>query len=738
MRLKTQAIRDSKRDIYSVTFPTDLDADRVLAWLRSVCGTLPRRFNSRFTYDSLVFETWATSAGITHRLMTPSSAAEYIAAQLRTHGRGITVTKDESRPEVAWTHGVEVGMSSPARQLRIAKHADLAASLLGAVQALQGDEVVMIQWVVTPAPFERPPTRGAASTEFRPARALLGVPVAADDEVADRRKKLEEQNLLAIGRIMAKASNPARGVELVRRVESALSAANSSGNYFKTRATNKRLSVEANEAVGPFKMPAQFTLTELAGVISWPIGTPFVAGLPKGASRHLFATADVAIEGRPLGSSNFEGHERPIALPYNLATHHMTVVGSSGTGKTAMLKTGAVHDIKEGYGVIVIDAGDSRSDETLFSGVLGSIPAGHEDRVIVVDVMEDRMTPVGFNILEQGNPRSVADRIMRILGSLYSDVASGVWVPQLLFHGVYTLAEHGGLSFPDIIPLLNPKTDAEKAWSSEVIGKVKDRDVREWWARWNGLDASERSRNIQPLYNRIWNIVNRAEVRNIIGQAKSTFSIKEALESNKVVLINLAGADEVTAKILGSIFVDSIWNVARQLQPSKPNFLYLDEFQVMTSSLSVPLDDLLSRARKHNLGLAMATQHFTEKVPREVRSAAINNARTQVVFRVASEEARVWNAEFDKHVDVDDFKMLNNYEALAKVASATGQTSVSLRTLPPARSTGMAQRVTQLSRETYGRPIADVEAERDARRMAVEKPKGKRPPIGFRPTEWGK
>lgn len=735
MKLKRQAIRDQDRETYLVTFPTDLDADRVLAWLGSISGTLPKR-SKPLAKDTVVFETWATSEGLTHRLKVPKGHAEYIASQLRTHGRGITVTKDETRPDVDWTSGASVGMSSPARQLRIAKHSDLSASVLGSVQALQGDEMVLIQWVVAPAPFERPPANSGytRSNDFSIRRSLLnGPPEASSDEVSDRRKKLEQQNLLGIGRIMAKATTERRANDLVMRVESALGAANSAANYFKTR-RGKNLTTEANLAASPLLFPAQFSLSELAGVISWPIGTPFVAGLPKGSSRTLFATGDVATEGRPLGSSNFEGHERPIALPYDLATHHMVVVGSSGTGKTVGLANGAVHDIKEGYGVFVVDAGDSRSDETLFSRVVNTIPPGHEDRVIVIDVMEDRMNPVGFNILEQGNPRSVADRIMRIFTNLFPDVSSGVWTPQLLFHGIYTLAEHGGLSFPDIIPLLNPKTAEEQAWSDEVTANVKDRDVREWWQRWKSFDKSERDRNIQPLYNRIWNIVNRAEVRNIIGQSTSTFSIREALEQNKVVLINLAGADEVTAKILGSIFVDSIWNVARQMQPSKANFLYLDEFQVMTSSLSVPLDDLLSRARKHNLGLAMATQHFADRVPREVKSAAINNARTQIVFRVANDEARTWNAEFDKHIDVEDFKMLNNYEALAKVASGTGQTAVSLRTYAPVKSTGTAQRVIQLSRAKYGRPIAEVEAERDTRRIAVEKRAGKRPSIGER--EW--
>lgn len=740
MRPKNQVIRDLNRETYLVTFPTELDADRVMAWLRSISGTLPRRSGSPFSKDTLVFETWATPTGITHRLMIPKGAAEYVAAQLRTHGRGITVTKDDTRPSVEWTAGVEVGMSSPLRQLRVQKHSDLAASLLGSVQALQEEEVVLMQWVVTPAKFERLPAKDTyhPSADFQARRSLLfGPSEATNDELQDRRAKLQEQNLIGIGRIMSKASTPKRSNELVLRVESALSAANSSANYFKSRAKNKKLAADANEAASVLLFPAQFSLTELAGVIAWPIGTPFVAGLSKGAPRHLFATADVPTVGRILGDSNFPGHERPIALDYKYATHHVVVAGASGTGKTEFMKSGFAQDVANGYGAIVIDAGDSLSDETMFSGALRLIPENRVDDVVVMDVSAGRDRPVGFNVFEQGSPEVLADQIMKLFANLFNDT-SGVWVQQLLYHGVYTLASQKGLTFVDLVPLLNPLTKAEEAWSAEVISKVKDPDIREWWKRWNAFDKASRERYIQPLYNRIWQLVSRQGVRDIIGQTSSSFNIKEVLEGNKILLINLAGLDEATASILGTLLVNAIWTNARQSQPKKANFLYLDEFQVMTANLPIHLDDLLSRARKHNLGLVMATQHFKDKIPVEVKSAAINNARTKVIFRVASEEARTWHAEFDGSVEQSDFKGLNNYEVMAQVASETGSTSVTLRTRPPQRPTGTERRVIAMSREKYGRPIEAVAEERSARRVAEEKPTGKRPPIGFRPTEWGK
>lgn len=736
MRFKSQIIRDQHRESYLVTFPTDLDSDRVLAWLRSVTGTLPKRKSSRLTVETMVFETWATSSGITHRLMIPSSAAEYIAAQLRTHGRGITVTKDEDRPTVEWNAGVELGMSNPARTLRIVKHSDIAASLLGSIQALQAEEAVMIQWVTTPAPFERPPSKEyhSASAEFRYRDALTGPHEASGDELQDRRQKLTEQNMLAIGRVVAKASSPKRASELVLRVESALSATNSAGNYFKSRGGKPSIGDDANEAASllPFRFPAQLTLTELAAVIAWPIGQPFVAGLPQGTTRHIYATEDIPTEGRILGDSNYPGHERAVALDYNYAVQHLYIGGKTGTGKTLMMANAFSQDVAAGYGAIVIDASNSQSNETMFNRAMNYIPAERLDEVIVMDIQADRLNPVAFNILEQGNPRVVASQIMELIAHLYSDT-SGVWTKQLLYYGLYTLAEREGMTLVDLIPLINPKTREESAWSDELIRSVKDRDLRDFWQRWDNFTATERDRYTQPLLNRIWQLVSRPEARDIIGQSKSSFKVDDVLANNKILLVNLAGLPGDTASILGTLLVNAIWTAAQTMNPEKPNFLYLDEFQVMTK-LPLGLDDMLNRARKHGLGVVMGTQYL-EDVPAELKNAVINNARSRVIFQTSAQEARIWQSEFGKSLDANDFMRIRQYEAVAQVATMSGITQpVTLKARPPRPATGMARKVREVSRKTYGRTIADVEAERDTRRVADKTPTTKRPSIGIR--EW--
>jgi hypothetical protein len=735
MRFKSQIIRDLKRETYLVAFPPDLAVERVLAWLRSVSGTLPKRSSMSISVDSLVFETWANARGIFHRLHIPSSGAEYIASQLRTLAPGITVTKDETRAHYDWTAGIELGMSSPSRQLRIPSHNDLAASLLASIQTLTGEETVLIQWIVTPAPFERPPERdnNPSTVEFSVMRSLLGSPGASSDELQDRRSKLEEQNMLAVGRVVAASEDEKRARELVIRVESALAGGNSAVNYFRRSSTSRRISDDANDAATPLLFPAQFNLKELAAVLAWPIGQPFVAGLPQGSTRHLYATEDIPTEGRIIGDSNYPGHERPIALDYEHATQHLYIGGKTSTGKSTLMANAFAQDVNAGYGAIVIDASNSESNETMFERALSLIPEHRMDDVIIMNVSDDQMRPVGFNVLDQGNPRIVADQIKDLFSNLYQDTA-GVWTKQLLFHGLYTLAERPGMTLADLMPLLNRQSKEEVAWADELTRSVKDSELRNFWQRWENFNQSERDRYTQPLLNRIWQLVSRPEARYIVGQSHSSFKMRDVLAENKILLISLSGLPADTSSILGTLLVNAVWTAAQAMKPDKANFLYLDEFQVMTR-LPMGLDDMLNRARKHGLGVVLGTQYLEDVQP-ELKNAVINNARSRVIFQSSSKESRMWRDEFGRSLlEENDFMRIRKYEAVAQLATSSGLTTpVTLKARPPMKPTGLASKIKAQSRARYGRPIAEIEASMVERRQGQVKPNAKKLNIGIR--EW--
>lgn len=738
LRFRSQRQHDHDRKTYLLTFPTDLDEERVMAWLRAISGTLHAGMTRITGVPTIVFETWATDTGIVHRLKVPWQHGDYIAGQLRTLVEGINVTEDDTRPTPKWTRAIELGMARPSRQLRIASHADLAASLLASVQALDTDEVVMMQWVLTPAVPETLPSKDnhARSDDPSITALLAGRHDALHDEIEDRRRKLEDQNLQGVGRIAAMAATDARAVHLIHRVEQSLASTRSNANAFKRQTIRHRALLErVNEAAAPLFFPAQFSISELTAVVAWPIGSPHVAGLPHGPTRHLAVTEDVPRVGRVLGHSNYPGHERPVALGYDHAVQHMYVGGATGTGKSTLMANSFAQDVANGYGGIVIDASNSDSNESLFSRALSYVPRERLDDVIVVDVNRTRANPVGFNVLDQGNPRMVVDQITDLFGHLYQDT-KGVWTRELLFHGLYTLAEKPGMTFTDLTSLLTPRTPDEIAWADELVRSVTDPELLQFWQRWSNFNQSERDRYSQPLLNRAWQLISRPETRNIIGQSESSFKMVDVLRDNKILLVSLSGLPTETASLLGTLFVNALWTAAQSLTPNKPNFLYLDEFQLMTR-LPMGLDDMLARARKHKLGVTLGTQYL-EDLPPELKNAVINNARSRVIFQSSAKEARTWQNEFGRqYVNENDFIRIRKYEAIAQLATDSSiGAPITLRSLAPIPSTGVATQAAAISGNKYGRSLASVEAQMIERRKGTVTRKTKRPPVGVR--EWGK
>lgn len=734
VRFKSQRKYDRDRKTYLLTFPTDLAEDRVVAWLRAISGSLQSGYGRILGAPTIVFETWASDTGIVHRLKVPWQDGDYIAGQLRSLVPGINVTEDDSRPEPEWTRAIELGMSAPSRQLNIPSHADVAASLLASVQALGEGETVVLQWVLTPAVPERPPAKDAhsASTDTSVKSIWSGKQPALHDEVEDRRAKLSELNLQAIGRIGAVAKTDARAAHLVHRVQQALAATRSHANRLRQEnAVHRRVVRRINEAAGPFLFPAQLNIRELAAVVAWPIGQPFVAGLPQGATRHMAATEDVPRRGIILGHSNYPGHERPIAISHEHAVQHVYYGGSTGTGKSTAMGNNFAQVVADGCGGIIIDASNSDSNESLFSRGMSYIPPDRLNDVIVVDVNRSRNNPVGFNVLDQGHPRMVVDQITDLFGHLYQDTR-GVWTKQLLFHGLYTLAERPGMTFVDLVPLLTPMTADEVTWADEVKRGVKDPELKQFWQRWENFNQSERDRYSQPLLNRAWQLISRPEARYVIGQSTSSFKMADVLRDNKILLVSLAGLPVETSSLLGTLLVNALWTAAQGMTPEKPNFLYLDEFQLMTR-LPMGLDDMLARARKHRLGVTLGTQYL-EDLPPELKNAVINNARSRVIFQSSAKEARTWQNEFGRqYVTENDFIRIRKYEAIAQLATESGiGAPVTLKSLAPLPTTGVIREAVSMSDARYGRNLEDVNKQMIERRKGTPTPRRRRPPVGER------
>ncbi len=729
VKLLDQRDRDKNRKTYKLYFPTDLDAESVISWVRSISGTL-RSSNRGFTgVPTVAFELWATNAGIEHRLKVPWQHADYVVSQLRSLVPGIRVTPDDEYPHRRWTKAVEVGLTHTTHQLRIYDHAATSSSLLASVQALQEGEAVLMQWVVTPAAPEHLPIYHETESEYINLHKVLKGSQASRDEVNDRRGKLEEPNVHAVLRVAAVANTDVRASHLVYRIRASLAATRSPATKFNKRLVRaSSLQKRIDECAAPLHFPMKLSAPELSALIAWPIGNPFVSGLPQGLARQLPSSDIVPREGRVIGRSNFPGNERPVALSFTEARKHMHVIGPTGAGKTVLLANLMKQDIDAGFGVVLIE---NKGD--LFHAALNYIPWNRRKDVVVLDV-HDSKYPVGFNLLDQGDPLVIVDELTALFDHLYKE-ARGVWTREVLFHGLRTLVTVPGLTFVDLATLLVPMTREEIEWADNVIRSLQDRELRNFWQRFQNQPKATQDRITQPVMDRIWQLNARPEIRHIIGQSESSFQLTDIVKQNKILLVNLSGLPRDTATLTGTLLMNGLWHAVKTTSTERPNFLYLDEFQ---DFLNLPVDpeDMLAKARGFGLGMTLAHQHLGQ-LPTDMRQAVLANARSKVVFQTTSDDAKAMAREFGTSVSDHDFMHLGRYEAIARVATDGGVSApFTLTTSEPAPSRGFAQEVKDQSRLSYGRPLKDVEQQITARRMPEKAPKTKRPAIGTDPS-WG-
>lgn len=728
LRRSSQETRDRSRRAFTLLFPPDLSAEQVTSWLQAISGTLRNGPFGLLGVNTLAFELLATNQGISYRLQAPQAHADLIASELRVLLPGTVVTPEETSPARDWSHVVELGQTSPSHLLNIPKPANLAATLLASVQQLGPGEAVLTQLVVTAAVPEKPPTKSTPATRARTTRLLGQVAVSfAAEDIEEQRKKLSEANFLSTLRIASQAKTEARADHLVGRITTALGSTRSASTRFRRRhRVSGRLREDLRRARAPLAFPVQLAASELAGLLAWPMGQPHVAGLPSGRTRQLPPSGSVPRTGRVVAFSNFPGSERPLATNATDSLKHLHVIGPTGVGKTTLLANLAAQDIAAGHGVVVIE---SKGD--LFQSVLDAVPEHRLDDLVVLDVT-DSSRPVGFNVLDQTNPRAVVEEIGSLFEYLYRDTR-GVYTREVLHFGLSTLTTRAGHSFVDLTALLAPRSPGEQRWRDNLIGSIKEPELRHFWDRFNALPRPQQERVVQPVLDRIWQLNARPEIRNIIGQTRSSFQMRDVIQENKILLINLAGLGRETASLTGTLLINALWQAVRQGRGRQPTFLYVDEFQDFLQ-LPISPESMLAQARGFGLGMVLAHQHL-DQLPREMRAAVMANARSKVIFQTTRDDAYAFSREFGTSVTENDFINLGAHEVVTRLVTGDGVSPpMTGRTAPPFTGFGLADQAWERATNRYGRPRDKVLAEIAGRTTIPEPPAPKRPHVGAQ--EW--
>jgi len=443
-------------------------------------------------------------------------------------------------------------------------------------------------------------------------------------------------------------------------------------------------------------------------------------------AKQVDGPTQVMDEGFLLGYNEFRGVKKQIRLSTNDRRRHTYMIGQTGTGKSKLLENLAFQDMMDGKGFAFIDPHGDSVDE-----LLGMVPKERVEDVIYFSPA-DMETPIGLNLFEFENQDQrdfLIQETIAMLYRLYDPGHTGIIGPRFesWFRNaaLTVMADPAGSSFLDVQQVF-----VDQAFADEKIKHLTDRIVLDFWNKEMAQTSeSSKSEMLGWFASKFGAFLTNDMMRNIIGQTKSGFNLRDVMDNKKILLVNLSKGrtGEINSQLLGMIFVMKFQAAAMGRadisEDQRQDFaLYVDEFQNFATD---SFESILSEARKYRLNLVLANQFMTQLTDK-IREAIIGNIGTVISGRIGITDAELLQKKFAPTFDAEDLTKLPNFQTIASVMiNNVPSAAFSMSLVPPMGKTNAQLRdaLKKLSSAKYGRPRAVVEKEIFARLGAGDEAK---------------
>ena len=580
----------------------------------------------------------------------------------------------------------------------------------------------------------KPPTYGLknSNTDLPQLTAL------ENEEIQAIEDKTKYPGYEVLTRVVASSSTASRSQAILQSIVSAFSLFDSPRyNGFKFNMTNNIEELVTSYIFRFFPQSINHNIlnsVELSTIFHLPNQNSIPTGkIERQKIRQVDGPTEPMKEGLLIGVNEFRGVEKQIRLGINDRRRHTYIIGQTGMGKSKLLENLAYQDIMEGRGFCFIDPHGDSAEE-----LLGMIPQSRMDDVIYFNP-SDTENPLGFNIFEIESPEDmdfVISETNSMLKSLYDPGNTGVVGPRMenivRNAALLLMSDPEGGTFMDI-----PKVLVDPEFAKQKIKYLRNQRAIDFWTKeW---PASQRSNDAGELVSWVvskWAPFESGLINNIIGQKKSAFNIRELMDNNKILLVNLSKGKlgEAAAKLLGMVFVMKFQAAAMSRadipEDERKDFcLFVDEFQNFATD---SFESILSEARKYRLNLILANQ-FTTQLKDSIKDAIFGNVPNKIVGRVGIDDAEVLQKAFTPTFTAEDLTKTPNYNSITTVlVNGFPSAPFTMKLLPPiGRSNSeIREGLRKYSASKYGRPRAIVEDEIRKRLSVNPAPKPAQRPVG--------
>lgn len=432
-----------------------------------------------------------------------------------------------------------------------------------------------------------------------------------------------------------------------------------------------------------------------------------------GFRRHFpSAMPQLAADGIVLGVMPRPGFDQEVRFSAADRAQHSYIVGSTGTGKSTLLRSMIAQDLEQGRGVALLDPhGD------LYQRALLAVPERRRGDVVLLDFTDPEHF-VGLNFLEcrVGQRRELErNNIIRdlanIFQALYGNVPESMGPAFLLYmrNAVALLMEDPSRS-ATLVDV--PRVFADTSYRNYLLAHCQDDGVREFWDGIASRTSGEAALgNMAPyIINKFTEFTQNDLVRLVVGQSSSTINLRSIMDQKKILLVNLSKGllNEADTKFIGMILTGRLFAAATSrasLDESRrvPFYVYIDEFQNFTTA---SLGPILAEARKYGLSVTLAHQNLAQ-LPSALSEAILANTGSRIFMRVGSPDAHALAQYVSPHFAEQDLVTLPDQHAIAriKVSNAPSMPFLMRTTIgrPPLPSSADRERVGSIVKQSQER-----------------------------------
>jgi hypothetical protein len=370
----------------------------------------------------------------------------------------------------------------------------------------------------------------------------------------------------------------------------------------------------------------------------------------------------------PLGRVNTESGEQIVGV--NTADTFFTyIAGRSRYGKTEAAIAQFAHIVRRGHGGLFLDPhGDGLERIEPYLAEVG------DEDVVRID-LGPGSSPAdqpGWNLFEFGGDAVESEaRVEAIVDAFASALEWGerstraINLTTQAAAALATIAQKLDAELaPTIFQIPTLLSDAE--WRSAVLPFLPRADQRFWTDRFPLL-ASEA---ITPVTNMVDRLRRAPSIRALLGQSQSTYRVREAMDTGKVVLA-CPGSGGTRDRLVANLLLFDLLHAARgraDLAPAerKPFWVFLDEVQSYDGAASGNLAALLEQSAKFGLRAVLLNQN-PERLSAATLNALLTNRSHLLASTLNSHAAGLVTKEWGKRVNPEALTKLERFHFIAQV-----------------------------------------------------------------------